>query len=252
MTPDLPLFVRQVIPSYSTTHDLTAIALTLGIALALFLLWRCVLRPAAAHLLPAFIGERLPSSWQQSTGATLRETFTKTRRGDSARVVRSASGNGVVSGTFVQVAVLLASLAIGIVSHVVWDSFTHEGRQDYAWLDAAWGPLPAFKWLQHGSSVLGLVILAIWGALWLARRRRVPVVGRLPRWVSICWIAALPVCLIAATVWGFVVYGPLTTEWTPAHLAYRVLPPACAVWALLTVALCVGVAARPARNITTR
>ncbi|MGF3053405.1 DUF4184 family protein [Microbacterium sp. YY-03] len=237
MAPDLPLFVRQVVPSYSTTHDLTAIALTTVIALALFLLWRCLLRPAAAHLLPGFIGERLPEAWQQSTGATLRETFVGSRGATSG-----------VARVTVTTLTLLLSLALGIVSHVVWDSFTHEGRLASAWLAADWGPLPAFKWLQHGSSLLGLIILAIWGIRWLRRHERVAVAERLPGWVRTWWIIALPVCLIAATVWGFITYGPLTADWTIAHLAYRVLPPACAVWAVLTVGLCVVAVARSSQR----
>ncbi|GAA2537352.1 DUF4184 family protein [Microbacterium mitrae] len=234
MAPDLPLFVRQVVPSYSTTHNLEAIAITLVLALLLFVLWRLVLRPAAAHLVPGAIAERLPQDWQQSTRQTLRESFVRPRT------------HATVGGTTVQVAVALASLALGIVSHVVWDSFTHEGRQDYAWLAADWGPLPAFKWLQHGSSLISLVVLAVWGVWWLSRRERVPVASRLRPAVRIVWLSALPVFLIAATVWGFVQYGPLTDEWTLAHLAYRVLPPACAVWALLTLVLCVVAVVRRA------
>ncbi|MBV0895183.1 DUF4184 family protein [Microbacterium sp. NC79] len=236
MTPDLPLFVRQVVPSYSTTHDLTAIVLTGGIALVLLLLWRCVMRPAAVHLLPGFIAERLPAAWQQNTRATMRETFV------------GSPGPVTASGTMKQVGWLLLSLAIGIVSHVVWDSFTHEGRQHYAWLDAAWGPLPAFKWLQHASSALGLGILTIWGVRWLARQRRASINRLLPAWLRTLWVVALPASLIVATVWGFIAYGPLTSEWTIAHLAYRVLPPACAVWALFTLALCLGVLARTRRQ----
>lgn len=238
MAPDLPLFVRQVVPSYATTHDLSAIAITLVLALALFVLWRVVLRPASAHLLPGFIGERLPGAWQQSTGMTLRETFVGSPSTSTARA------------TTVHLLMLVLSLALGILSHVAWDSFTHEGRQDYAWLEAAWGPLPAYKWLQHASSVLGLATLAIWGVLWLRRRQRVKRPLAVSRAVRLLWVLALPAALAIAAVGGFVVYGPLTQEWTLAHLAYRVLPPACAVWAAITVALCLVVVMRIRPTVT--
>ena len=48
------------------------------------------------------------------------------------------------------------------LSHIVWDLFTHEGRVGrpaLPVLDEQWGPLTGYKWLQYGSSVLGLVIL---------------------------------------------------------------------------------------------
>ena len=47
--------------------------------------------------------------------------------------------------------------------------------------------------------------------------------------------------LLAAWGIGLALYGPLDAEWTIAHLAYRVLPPACALWGVLTLALAVAV-----------
>ena len=51
---------------------------------------------------------------------------------------------------------LVVSLLLGVVSHIVWDLFTHEARWGTTAipaLAAEWGPLPGYKWLQHGSSV---------------------------------------------------------------------------------------------------
>ena len=59
--------------------------------------------------------------------------------------------------------------------------------------------------------------------------------------MRVAWWLSLPLALALAWGWGLLAYGPLTPEWTVQHLAYRVLPPACAVWAVLTVALCVGI-----------
>ena len=61
------------------------------------------------------------------------------------------------------------------------------------------------------------------------------------------WWASLPVILAAAWGFGLLAYGPLTATWTAQHLAYRVLPPACAVWGVVTIALCVVVIARRSR-----
>ncbi len=63
---------------------------------------------------------------------------------------------------------LAVSFVLGVLSHIVWDLFTHEGRwgvQAIPGLEEMWGPLPGFKWLQHGSSLIGLAIIAIWALL---------------------------------------------------------------------------------------
>ncbi|GAA2565552.1 DUF4184 family protein [Microbacterium binotii] len=234
MTPDLPLFVRGLPVTYGLTHDLRWLPVTLLVALALLLLWRALLRPAARELMPGPVAERLPATWDAPVRTIWRETF------------------GVSAGT---VLLLVASLAIGVASHIAWDAFTHEGRLGsviFPALEEPWGPLAGIKWLQHGSSVLGLTIIAVWALLWLRARPRVPHVSRTPRRVGAVWVAALPVFLVAAWVIGLAVYGPLTSEFTIAHLAYRVLPPACAMWAAGTLALCAVVVWRRSRATATR
>lgn len=70
----------------------------------------------------------------------------------------------------VRAAVLLSLLA-GAASHVLWDEFTHGNgyfveRWDLLGVrlgDAAGYPLFVYKLLQHGSSILGLALLALWG-----------------------------------------------------------------------------------------
>ena len=68
----------------------------------------------------------------------------------------------------------LIAVALGAVSHVVWDGFTHQDD----WGVRAWPvlrtepwpailPLPWFKLFQYGSSTLGLVALAMWLAAWV-------------------------------------------------------------------------------------
>lgn len=234
MTPDLPLFVRGLPVTYGLTHDLRWVPVTVLLALALLLLWRALLRPAARELAPGPLAERLPAAWDAPVRTIWRETF------------------GVSAGT---VLLLVASLAIGVASHIAWDAFTHEGRlgsEVFPALEEQWGPLSGIKWLQHGSSAVGLAIIAVWALLWLRRRPRVPHPSRTPRWVGVVWVAALPAVLIAAWGIGLAVYGPLTSEFTIAHLAYRVLPQACAVWAAATLVLCAVVVRRRSRGMATR
>ena len=231
MTPDLPLFVRGLPVSYGLTHGVVWLPVTVLIAGALLLIWRCVLRPAVRELSPAWLARRLPPEWDSGAGAAARETLAISGRPPctSAR----------------SILLLIGSLAIGVLSHIVWDPFTHEGRwgtELLPLLDELWGPLAGYKWLQHGSSVLGLAVLAIWAIRWLRRRTAQVTPPRLlPDAVRGVWWLSLPVTLAAAWAIGLALYGPLTADWTIAHLAYRVLPPTCALWGVLTVALAVTI-----------
>ena len=228
MTPDLPLFVRSGVPSYATTHDFAWLPVTIVLALLLLLVWRCVLRPAVRELSPDWLARRLAYSWDEGWRFGLRETF--------------ASGRGIL--------LLLLSLGIGVASHILWDLFTHEGRwgsEILPVLDEQWGPLTGYKWLQHGSSAIGLGVIGIWMLVWIVNRRGDTALARaLPAGIRWAWWLSLPAVLIGAWLIGLGRYGPLEEEWTIAHLAYRVLPPASAVWGVLTLALCVVVQYRRA------
>jgi len=232
MAPDLPLFVRGLPLHYGVTHSFAWLPVTVLVALVLLLVWRCMLRPAARELSPRALAARLPGEWDASAAPSARETF---------------AGAPAARVTVGRVLLLAASLAIGVASHIVWDLFTHEGRWGAVLLpslDADWGPLPGYKWLQHGSSIVGLAILGAYLLVWLVRRRAAASTVRLlPQWARWCWWASLPVVLVVAWSWGYAVSGPFDASFTPAHLAYRVLPPACAMWGLATVVLCVAIQA---------
>jgi membrane-bound metal-dependent hydrolase YbcI (DUF457 family) len=232
MTPDLPLFLRGFGISYGFTHTLGHIVWTGLIAFALFLLWRVLLRPAVAELSPVWLAGRLPAQWNQGAADAAREAVGIGQRRSYPLL-------------------LAASLLLGVASHIVWDLFTHEGRwgtEAVPLLDEQWGALPGFKWLQHGSSMIGLLIIAVWMLVWVLRREGQDAVVRvLPGWVRVSWWLSLPLVLVAAWIAGLAAFGPLTSEFTIQHLAYRVLPPACAVWGAITVALCVVVGVRRSR-----
>jgi len=180
MAPDLPLFVRGTPVAYDWTHSFAWLPVTTLLALVLLLVWRCVLRPAARELVPASIGRRLPAEWDSGAVRSLRESFP----------------------SFTATAWLVLSLALGVATHIGWDAFTHEGRAGVALmpaLDAAWGPLTGYKWLQHGSSAVGLAILLGWMLRWLHRAPAASRPGRaLPGWVPGVVLAALPAVLVAA------------------------------------------------------
>ncbi|MEV4738221.1 MULTISPECIES: DUF4184 family protein [unclassified Microbacterium] len=225
MTPDLPLFVRGVGLDYGFTHTATNVVWTAALALALFVLWRVLLRPAVPELMPSWIVRRLPAEWSD-TG-------------------RAAASRAVGAGESRLYPLMLAvSLILGVLSHILWDQFTHEGRwgvETFPVLDAMWGPLTGFKWLQHGSSLVGLVVIGLWAVLRLRRAEpRADAVQSVPSAVRLAWWISLPAILVTACVIGYLAYGPLTSEFTVQHLAYRMLPPACALWGVLTLLLCLA------------
>src|SRR5687768_94540 len=99
MTPDLPLFVRGLPLHYGRTHAFEWVPLTVVLALALLLMWRCVLRPAARELAPAWLARRLPEEWDHGAGTSLRETLAVSRSpeqsGDVSPARRRVSWGGL-------------------------------------------------------------------------------------------------------------------------------------------------------------
>ena len=69
---------------------------------------------------------------------------------------------------------ILASLLLGIATHLLWDSFTHAGT----WLYIHWpllrasvnlpvlGPIPCYKVFQHGSTIVGTGVVVAWLISW--------------------------------------------------------------------------------------
>lgn len=136
MVPDLPLFVSFA-PNYAWTHSrIFSVPVCLPWGIGLFLLARFAWA-STVWLLPEWWRSRVPER-----APALRNTHW-----------------GMVC----------AALALGVITHVLWDSFTHEERWGVhllpllsrTWVPATpIGPLPGFKVLQYGSSVLGLALIA--------------------------------------------------------------------------------------------
>lgn len=128
MTPDLPMYVRGLPLTYSRTHDLAWLPVTVLVAALLLVVWRGLLRPVASELTPAWVARRLPVGWEAGARDSVRETF------GMARGVAPTPGRSV--------GLLAISLTLGVVSHIVWDLFTHEGR---------WGPRPGRRLRTTGG-----------------------------------------------------------------------------------------------------
>jgi hypothetical protein len=152
MAPDLPLFL-PVGFDYESTHELPWFPVTgMVLALVAFALWRVLVRPVARQVSPRALAERLPVDWS-GTAADGWRSLARTRR---------------------DAALLVAALAIGVLTHIIWDGFTHAGRWGamlFPVLDDTIAGLPLAVWLHYLSSLLGLLALIAWMLVWLLRRR---------------------------------------------------------------------------------
>jgi Domain of unknown function (DUF4184) len=117
---------------------------------------------------------------------------------------------------FKRLMLIIGSVLVGIATHLAWDSFTHsEGWvvQHAAWMRAphmilghSW---PIYKFAQHGSTVLGLVLLWFWFRAWYRQAEARDVEPRLTlraRTLIVSSMIATAFAVGLATAWS--VAGP--------------------------------------------
>jgi hypothetical protein len=155
MTPDLPLYVRRLDLTMASTHSTAGIlTVDLLVGLLAWAVWHGVLSAPALAALPDAARDRLAA-----VEVGLRSRL---RRGPR------------------HLALVVAALLVGSLTHVVWDSFTHDGRwgsEHVAALSRTYGPWTGAQWAQVVCSVAGLVAVAAvlaarWGASAPHRARR--------------------------------------------------------------------------------
>lgn len=145
MAPDLPYFVPIGAKVRGVTHDLTG-ALTLDILLAVVIL-------ALGVFVAGPLARLLPPRWDCLASGWTAEAWPRSWRGLPS---------------------WYAGPALGALTHVVWDAFTHPDGyvvERWAALRSQLGPAPVYTWLQDGFSVLGMLVVT-W-ALWRAAARLV-------------------------------------------------------------------------------
>jgi len=154
LSPDFEYFVR-LRPVRSISHDLIDLfLLCLPTGLVAWLVFDRVMKRPLIELTPSWLRLRL-----RSVAAPIPL--------DTSPVWISA----------------IVSLMIGACSHLLWDGFTHEN----GWFVERLSPLSVllpsgprvYKVLQHLSTFVGLILLAIWSSHWLSRQS--PATGPCPR-----------------------------------------------------------------------
>lgn len=226
MAPDTRLYTRGLDAPVALTHSAVGIVgIDAVFALAMWLVWHCVLvAPALAGAPPA-----------------VRARLGDVRPGLRARIRGPKD-----------VLALYAAFVLGGITHVVVDSFTHAGRwgaRHVPILAGTFAGQPRIQWAQFGLSVVGLVILAAYLVrCWLEARPP----GSDPGWRMDAGVAS---------AWGFVAlagavggaYGAsLYPGWDisllPFLVATRGITAAAVVALGLAVAWHLTRAAAPARR----
>ena len=142
------------------------------------------------------------------------------------------------------------SIVLGVATHLIWDAFTHSLTWPwlhFAWL-RSWIELPRMGWtpmtmiMQYGSSLLGLLAVAIWIVLWYRRTSPLedadltaPVTSQLPVAVLILVIATATGLLHGWMLLGMVPMTIRNLDWFLLNVATTAI--AVAFWELLLYCL---------------
>lgn len=184
MAPDLDLALPVRLTRAQTHGRLALFTFALPVGLAVWALFQVLIKPALIEVLPNRVFARLRTdhfgprlrSWHTWLGAA-------------------------------------AAVLFGALTHDIWDGFTHEdgvGVRMLPFLDdygpeLGSHPVPLYRWLQHGSSVIGLliVLIAVW--LWVrhAPKEHAPLERRLSAGERHVWVAIyvlIPALLVGAAM----------------------------------------------------
>jgi hypothetical protein len=202
MAPDFGVLVPGVMARWQT-HSLTALFMfCLPAGFTVYWLTLLLIRPAVLEVVP--------------DGA-----YVRLRAAHPAASIRRPSA-WLYAG---------AALLLGAVTHLVWDAFTHEDARgvrmfplltDYG-LEISGHPLRLYRWLQYGSSVLGLAAVGAALILWL-RHAPAPVEPpprRIARAERLAWRGAYllpPLLAMAWWIWrawsvGLSLTNGMALEW---------------------------------------
>ncbi|CAL9509537.1 hypothetical protein SUDANB121_03621 [Nocardiopsis dassonvillei] len=158
LVPDLPYYLPLPVGA-STTHFPPGLPVVVALGALVWACWTYALRAPLAAL-----------------------------AGREAGPPPAPSARGVAWGA--------AAIAVGALTHMVWDAFTHPGGAGVQLLPVLQAPVvephKAYNVLMYAGSVLGLAAVS-W---WVARRAGGPVE---PRWVPLAAIAA---CAVAGGLAG--------------------------------------------------
>ena len=190
MVPDFGILLPGAISRVETHSIMALFTFCLPVGLMAYWLTLLLIRPAALEVLPDGAYARLHAAPPPPSLRQFRAWL------------------------YAAVAVLL-----GACTHLAWDAFTHEnargvrmfpGLTDYG-PEISGHPLPLYRWLQHGSSAIGLAVVAYALLLWL-RHAPAPLerpVRRIGPPERLVWLGAYALPSVLAVTWL------ASRPWTP-------------------------------------
>jgi hypothetical protein len=143
MSPDLPYFVPVGLNPGTTHAPWGAVTVDVAVSLVVLAVWYGVVARPAVAAAPTALRARLHGAWLRPLPPRLR------------------SPAWVVS--------VVVATALGALTHVVWDAFTHPNRwgtEHVGALTATYAGQPGWQWAQYLSSAVGLVVVAAWLLHW--------------------------------------------------------------------------------------
>jgi Domain of unknown function (DUF4184) len=218
--PDFEYLLR-LSPSGRYGHTLAgSFALTLPLALLVLWIFHALVKRPAAMLLPEAVRRRLQTDLGEF------------RFGGAARFL-----------------LIIASILLGIATHLLWDSFTHTTTWPYRHWQIlrqlftlpVLGPIPLYKILQHGSTIAGIGIIFIWLARWYSiTKPSAPAEKSLSPHRKAAVVAVMAsVALVGAIVRALVGIGMPTGHFAFNHFVAQAVVTALALvwWQLLAYGL---------------
>ena len=144
MAPDLDLMLPNRLPREQTHGLLSLLTFSLPVGLTAWALFQALVKPALVEVLPDRVYIRLRAE----------------HLGPRLASVRAWLSAGL-------------AVLVGALTHIVWDSCTHEDGRGVCLLPVLDEPgeLPGsqsrlYRWLQHGSSVVGLAAVLVALCIW--------------------------------------------------------------------------------------
>lgn len=141
---------------------------------------------------------------------------------------------------------VLPAAAVGSLTHVIWDSFTHRGRWgvgEAALLRDQYLGLPGYQWAQYASGVLGLAVVC-WAAARHVRAR--PPMARQDSRPG--WATGVLVAVVVATAAAGIVTAALDVGSGLHAMGFRGTVNAVRMGAAALIAACVAQRCLPRRS----
>jgi len=117
-----------------------------------------------------------------------------------------------VPGSLVEALMAACGIAIGAVTHVLWDSFTHETgwaveRVPLLRMLLLGNRIPVYIVLQYLSTVIGLCILLYVYDRWMKAAGFQPWMWQRPSWRFYLWLVVFAGCFVAAIIESHTVHA---------------------------------------------